>query len=155
MVEDKDSYPAESEVYYILIDLCIWFWIFPMMLKKVENVCIEKCIFTVSNQRYCSTYSGVWCRSSEPSCSVLLVWSQITVKWMVSLSDELETSSMMKCHNKVHYYTISILHAAVSTKSYAALHCASFPRALHAEYFTSADIKWCEYNFDFWLCVHS
>ena len=49
---------------------------------------------------YCSTYSDVWYRSSEPSCSALLIWSQITVKWMIS--DNLDTSGMMKCHNKVN-----------------------------------------------------
>jgi hypothetical protein len=38
--------------------------------------------------------------------------------------------------------------------SYAALRCASFPHASCAEYFTSADIKCCEYNFHLWHCTH-
>ena len=47
----------------------------------------------------CSIYSGVWYRSLKPFFSALLIWSQITVKWMVS--DELDTSGMIKWGNVI------------------------------------------------------
>ena len=59
---------------------------------------------------------GIWYRSSEPSCSALLIWSQITVKWMIT--DDLDTSDMMKCHNKVNQELtrVSPISSATCTK---------------------------------------
>jgi hypothetical protein len=74
---------------------------------------------------YCSTYSDVWYWSSEPSCSALLIWSQITVKWMIS--DNLDTSGMMKCHSKVNQEPTRVSPISSATCTNLGLSCFRHP----------------------------